>query len=77
MGRYAKQPWARTVSLADVAALVELVRESAVRGAREGLEALAATVPVPIAGGLATPDPRRPGFELREGRRKMPDRLGG
>ena len=30
-----KQPWARPVSLADVVALVELVRESAVRGARD------------------------------------------
>ena len=30
-------------------ALVERVRESAVRGAHEGLEALAGTVPVPIA----------------------------
>jgi hypothetical protein len=48
-GPLRKQPWARPVSLADVVALVERVRESAVRGAHEGLEALAGTVPVPIA----------------------------
>jgi hypothetical protein len=33
-GPLRKQPWTRPVSLADVVALVELVRESAVRGAR-------------------------------------------
>jgi hypothetical protein len=49
VGRYVHTPWARTISLADAVALVERVRESAARGAREGLEALAATVPVPIA----------------------------
>src|SRR5215813_8429403 len=41
--------WARAISLADAVALVERVRESATRGARESLEALAAMVPVPIA----------------------------
>jgi len=50
VGRYLSSPWARTISLADAVALVERVRESAARGAREGLEALAAAVPVPIAG---------------------------
>jgi hypothetical protein len=49
VGRYLKSPWARVIPLADAVALVERVRESATRGARESLEALAATVPVPIA----------------------------
>ena len=49
VGRYRDSPWAREISLAEAVALVERVRESAARGAREGLEALAATVPVPIA----------------------------
>ena len=49
VGRYVNNSWARPISLADAVALVERVRESAARGAREGLEALAATVPVPIA----------------------------
>ena len=49
MGRYLNSPWARAISLADAVALVERVRESAARGARESLEALAAAVPVPIA----------------------------
>ena len=49
MGRYLKTPGARALSLADAVALVERVRASAVRGARESLEALSAAVPVPIA----------------------------
>jgi hypothetical protein len=49
VGRYVNSPWAREISLADAVALVERVRESAALGARESLEALAATVPVPIA----------------------------
>jgi hypothetical protein len=49
VGRYRNSPWAREISLADAVALVERVRESAAHGARESLEALAATVPVPIA----------------------------
>src|SRR5215472_6200863 len=49
VGRYLNSPWARAISLADAVALVERVREFAARGARESLEALAATVPVPIA----------------------------
>ena len=49
MGRYLNTPGARTLSLADAVALVERVRASAARGARKGLEALAAAVPVPIA----------------------------
>jgi hypothetical protein len=49
VGRYLDTPGARKLSLADAVALVERVRVAAARGAREGLEALAATVPVPIA----------------------------
>lgn len=49
VGRYVNSSWARPISLADAVTLVERVRESAMRGAREGLEALATTVPVPIA----------------------------
>jgi hypothetical protein len=48
VGRYLDSPWARPISLADAVALVERVRDSAARGARESLEALAAAVPVPI-----------------------------
>jgi hypothetical protein len=48
VGRYLNTPGARAMSLADAVALVERVRASADRGAREGLEALAATSPVPI-----------------------------
>jgi hypothetical protein len=50
VGRYLSSPWARPTSLADAVALVERVRAAAARGARAGLEALAAAVPVPIAG---------------------------
>jgi hypothetical protein len=49
VGRYLDSPWARPISLADAVALVERVRESAARGARESLESLAAAVPVTIA----------------------------
>src|SRR5215472_17313354 len=49
VGRYLNSPWARAISLSDAVALVERVRTSATRGARESLEALAAMVPVPIA----------------------------
>jgi hypothetical protein len=48
VGRYLDSPWARPISLADALALVERVRESATRGARQALAALTATVPVPI-----------------------------
>ena len=50
VGRYLKTPGARTLSLADAVALVNRVRASAERGARESLEALSAAVPLPIAG---------------------------
>jgi hypothetical protein len=49
VGRYLNSPWAREITLADAVALVERVRDSAARGARQSLEALAAAVPVPIA----------------------------
>lgn len=49
VGRYLNTPGARTMSLADAVALVDLVRASAAKGAGAALEALAATVPVPIA----------------------------
>lgn len=49
VGRYINSPWARKISLPDAIALVERVRDAAAHGAREGLDALAATVSVPIA----------------------------
>jgi hypothetical protein len=49
VGRYLDSPWARATSLPEAVALVARVRASAARGAREGLEALAATIPIPIA----------------------------
>jgi hypothetical protein len=49
VGRYLNTPGARALSLADAVALVERVRASAERGARESLEALAAAVAMPIA----------------------------
>jgi hypothetical protein len=48
VGRYLRVPGARVLSLAEAVALVDRVREAAARGARSGLEALAAAVPVPI-----------------------------
>ncbi len=49
VGRYLNTPGARALSLADAVALVERVRASAARGAREALEVLAAGVAAPIA----------------------------
>lgn len=49
IGRYLNSAWARTISLPDAVALVERVRDAAALGAREGLEALARAVPLPIA----------------------------
>jgi hypothetical protein len=49
VGRYLNTPGAKQISLAEAVALVERVRESAARGAREHLEALATAVRVPIA----------------------------
>lgn len=50
VGRYRNSPWARAISLPEAVALVERVRGAAAAGARESLEALAAAVPLPIAG---------------------------
>jgi len=60
VGRYLDSPWARAISLTDAVALVERVRESAAHGARESLEALAATVPVRIASIAIRVCPRLP-----------------
>jgi hypothetical protein len=60
MGRYLNIPGAQALSLADAVALVERVRASAARGARESLEALAAAVPAPIAGIAIRVCPRLP-----------------
>jgi len=49
IGRYINSPWARKISLPDAIALVERVRDAAAHGAREGLDALAAAVPQPVA----------------------------
>jgi len=49
VGRYLKSSWVRPMSLADAVALVERVRECAVRGAHDSLKALSTAVPVPIA----------------------------
>jgi hypothetical protein len=48
VGRYRNSPGTRAVSLADAVALVERVRASAARGAHAALEALGASVPLPI-----------------------------
>ena len=50
VGRYLDSPWARPISLTADVALIKRVHESAANGARDSLEALAAAVPVPIAG---------------------------
>jgi hypothetical protein len=49
VGRYLNTPGAKALPLPDVVALVERVRAAAARGAREGLDALAAAVSMPIA----------------------------
>jgi hypothetical protein len=49
VGRYLTSSWARAISLSDAVALVERVRTAAAAGACESLEALAATVSMPIA----------------------------
>src|SRR5262245_20995655 len=60
VGRYQNVPKERVPSLAEAVALVERVRASAARGAREGLEALAAAVPLPIASIAIRACPRLP-----------------
>lgn len=49
VGRYLNTPGARALSLADAVALVERVRASAMRGARQELDALVTAVAMPIA----------------------------
>ena len=49
VGRYLNTPGARALSLDEVVALVATVQAAAAEGARKVLEALAATVPLPIA----------------------------
>lgn len=49
VGRYLNTAGARKLSLAEAVSLVEVVRVAATHGARECLEALAATVSVPIS----------------------------
>jgi hypothetical protein len=48
VGRYLGTPGARALSLAEAVAIVERVRQAALRGARAGLDAVAAAVPRPI-----------------------------
>lgn len=48
VGRYPNSSGGRKISLAEAVALVERVREAAARGAKEGLDQLAAAVSVPI-----------------------------
>jgi hypothetical protein len=50
VGRYLNTPGAKPTSLPEAVALVERVRRLAEQGARESLDAVAAAVPVPIAG---------------------------
>ena len=49
VGRYLSTPGARPIPLADAVALVQRVQAAATRGAREGLDVLAAAVSMPIA----------------------------
>jgi hypothetical protein len=49
VGRYLNTPGARSVTLTEAVALVERVRASAARGAREELETLDAVIPMRIA----------------------------
>lgn len=49
VGRYLDSTWSRPISLDEAVALVERVRQAAALGARESLDALAATVTLPIA----------------------------
>jgi hypothetical protein len=50
VGRYLDSPWAKPISLAEAVALIERVHAAAAEGARDSLEALAASVPLPIGG---------------------------
>lgn len=48
VGRYRGSAWAREITLAEAIELVERVRDAAALGARENLDSLAATIPIPI-----------------------------
>ena len=61
VGRYRNSPWSREITLSDAIELVGRVREAAARGAREGLEALASDVPIPIARIAIRTCPQLPG----------------
>lgn len=50
VGRYLNTPGARRLSLSEAVALVERVREAALRGARQSLDELARAVPASIEG---------------------------
>jgi hypothetical protein len=50
VGRYLNTPGARLVSLEEAVALVERVRASAAKGASAALDAIAATVAMPVVG---------------------------
>jgi hypothetical protein len=50
VGRYLDSPWAKPISLAEAVTLIERVHTAAAEGARASLEALAASVPLPIQG---------------------------
>jgi hypothetical protein len=60
VGRYLDTPGARRMPLAEAVALVTRVQAAASRGARDGLDALAAAVPVPIASIAIRACPRLP-----------------
>lgn len=49
VGRYVDSPWAKKTTMAEAVALVARVHKAAALGAREALEALATSVPSPIA----------------------------
>lgn len=49
VGRYLSTPGARPITLETAVAIVEQVRKAAERGAHDGLEALAASVTMPIS----------------------------
>lgn len=66
VGRYLDSPWAKPISLAEAIVLIERVHAAAAEGARENLEALAASVPLPIAGiALRVCPPLPPTVEAR------------
>lgn len=66
VGRYLSTPGARPITLEAAVAIVEQVRKAAERGAHDGLETLAASVSMPIAGiALRACPPLPPTVEAR------------